>query len=102
VLRGEPAPSRTTLLHTPDRSAFVMATIDGLFEPAADVGDEVAAGDPAGRIWPVDDLARDCVELRFALGGTVLARRTMPMVTRGDYVCHVGRPMSDDEFRTAA
>ena len=102
ILSGASKPTRTTLLHTPGRAAFVMATIDGLFEPAAEVGAMVAAGDPAGRIWPVDDLARECVPLRFAVGGIVLARRTMPMVTRGDYVCHVGQPMTDDEFRTGA
>ena len=80
ALRGAPAPTRTALLHTPNRASFVMATIDGLFEPAADVGAEVEAGAAAGRIWPVDDLAREPVTLRFAAGGTVLARRTMPMV----------------------
>ncbi len=102
AIEGAPAPTRTTLLHTPNRAAFVMATIDGLFEPAADVGAEVEAGAPAGRIWPVDDLAREAVTLRFASGGTVLARRTMPMVVRGDYVCHIGQPMSDDQFRGGA
>jgi predicted deacylase len=99
VLSGAPRPTRTTLLHTPSRASFVMATIDGLFEHAAEVGASVKAGDLAGRIWPLDDLARDPVELRFAAGGTVLARRTMPMVTRGDYVGHVGEPMSDEQFR---
>jgi predicted deacylase len=102
VLAGAPGPTRTALLHTAGRSSFVMATIDGLFEYAADVGADVEGGDLAGRIWPVDDLARDPVLLRFAAGGTVLARRTMPMVTRGDYVCHVGQPMSDDQFRGGA
>ena len=34
--------------------------------------------------------------------GQVLARRTMPMVARGDYVRHVGRPMGDDEFRAGS
>jgi len=99
ALAGAPRPTRTTLLHTPGRAAFVMATIDGLFEPAVDVGAVVAAGDLAGTIWPIDDLARERVELRFAIGGTVLARRTMPIVARGHYVCHVGTPISDDDFR---
>ena len=99
VLTGAPRPTRTVFLHTPSRASYVMATIDGLFEHSADVGAEVQAGDLAGRIWPIDDLARPCVELRFAAGGTVIARRTMPMVTRGDYVCHVGVRVSDDRFR---
>jgi predicted deacylase len=99
VLSGAPRPTRTALLHTPSRASCVMATIDGLFEHSADVGAGVEAGDPAGWIWPIDDLTRDPVPLRFAVGGTVLARRTMPMVMRGDYVCHVGEPMSDEQFR---
>ena len=99
VLTGAPRPTRTMLLHTASRASYVMATIDGLFEHAVDVGADVEAGDLAGRIWPNDDLARDFVELRFAVGGMVLARRTMPMVTRGDYVCHVGKRLSDDQFQ---
>ena len=99
VLAGAPSPTRTVLLHTASRAFYVMATIDGLFEHSVDVGADVERGDLAGRIWPIDDLARDCVELRFAAGGTVLARRSMPMVTRGDYVCHVGERVSDDQFR---
>jgi predicted deacylase len=98
ALSGAPKPTRTALLHTAGRAAFVMATIDGLFEPTVDVGARVEAGDRAGTIWPVDDLTRESFELRFAVGGTVLARRTMPMVVRGDYVCHVGQPMTDDAF----
>ena len=56
---------------------------------SVDLGATVQAGDLAGQIWPVDDLARPPVAIRFAAGGVVLARRTMPMVVRGDYVCHV-------------
>jgi predicted deacylase len=70
-----------------------------LFEPAIDVDAVVAAGEVAGTIWPLDDLGRERVELRFTLGGRVLARRTTPIVSRGDYVCHVGVPISDDDFR---
>ena len=99
LLAGAPKPTRTVLLHAASRAFFVMAAIDGLFEHSVDVGASVEAGDLAGRIWPIDDLARPCVELRFAVGGTVLARRTMPMVTCGDYVCHVGERLSDDQFR---
>ena len=99
VLEGAPKPTRTALLHAASRKFFVMATIDGLFEPAVDLGAKVKDGDLAGRIWPIDDLGRARVDLRFAVSGTVLAQRTMPMVTRGDYVCHVGEPVSDEQFR---
>jgi predicted deacylase len=38
------------------------------------------------------------VEVRFAEAGMVMATRTMPMVKRGDTLCHTGVAMSDDEF----
>jgi len=100
ILRGAPSPTRTVLLQTQNRASYVMATIDGLFEHSVDLGALVEAGDLAGRIWPMDDLNRPPVAIRFTNAGIVLARRTMPMVVRGDYVCHVGEPMSDDDFRS--
>ena len=100
VLRGAPSPTRTVLLQTRNRASYVMATIDGLFEHSVDLGAVVEAGDLAGRIWPMDDLDRPSVAIRFTNAGIMLARRTMPMVVRGDYVCHVGEPMSDDDFRS--
>lgn len=98
ILRGEPEPTRTRIMRTASRDCFVMATIDGLYESCVGPGQEVAAGDLAGRIWPTDDLSRDPVEQRFAVGGTVLCCRTMPMVVRGDYLCHSGQPISDAQF----
>jgi len=102
ILRGAPSPTRTVLLQTRNRASYVMATIDGLFEHSVRLGALVEAGDLAGRIWPMDDLDRPPVAIRFTNAGIVLARRTMPMVVRGDYVCHVGEPMSDDDFRSGA
>ena len=55
---AQPNPTRTVLLQTPNRAPYVMATIDGLFEHSVDLGANVAAGDLAGQIWPMDDLAR--------------------------------------------
>jgi predicted deacylase len=77
-----------------------MARIDGLFEHAVDVGDDVEAGQLAGRIWPMDDPTREPVALTFDVGGTVLARRATPLVLAGDTVCHTGRRISDQEFMT--
>ena len=98
VLAGVAEPTSTSFRRTSSRECFVMAPIDGLFEPCVEPGSDVEAGAPAGRIWPTDDLARDPVELTFSLGGTVLCCRTMPMVTRGDYLCHTGVPILDVEF----
>jgi len=98
VLAGEAQSTQTALHHTSSAMCFVMATIDGLFEAAVGLGDTVAEGDLAGQIWPMDDLSREPVPLRFATGGRVLTLRTMPMVRRGDYVAHTGVPIGDDDF----
>jgi len=98
VLAGSAEHRRTRLLHTPSRAAHVMAPIDGLAETRVEVGQEVAAGDVAALVWPMDDLTRPPVEARFAVGGVVMARRTMPMVKRGDTLCHTGVAMPDGAF----
>jgi len=86
----EPA---TRFVETEGRRSHVMAPIDGVVEPVAEVGDGVTEGDLAAIIHPTDDLTRPPVEVRFAASGIVLARRTMPMVVRGDTLCHTGRPV---------
>ena len=98
ILAGDVLPTRTRIMRTASRACFVMASIDGLFETDVVPGQSVAAGDPAGRIWPMDDLTREPVEQVFAEAGTVLCCRTMPMVVRGDHLAHTGQPISDDDF----
>lgn len=98
VLAGTSLPTRTALHHTASSEAFVMAPIDGLFEANARLDASVVVGDLAGRIWPMDDLLRAPVPLHFGASGKVLCRRTMPMVRRGDYLCHTGHPITDLEF----
>jgi predicted deacylase len=100
VTDGAVATRRTSLIHVESRQSSVMARIDGLFEHAVDVGDDVEAGQLAGRIWPMDDPTREPVALTFDVGGTVLARRATPLVLAGDTVCHTGRRISDQEFMT--
>jgi predicted deacylase len=98
ALAGEARPSRTALHHTASADAYLMAPLDGLFEPARLLGDEVEAGQQAGLIWPMDDLAREPVPVRFGLSGRILCVRTMPMVRRGDFLLHTGALISDDAF----
>jgi predicted deacylase len=98
VLAGPGQPTRTSLFHTASADAFVMAPIDGLFEADAGLDAEVAAGDVAGQIWPMDDVSRAPVRVAFGAAGRVLCVRTMPMVRRGDYLGHTGHPITDQEF----
>ncbi len=98
VLAGTPRESRTALHHTAGPADFLMAPADGLFEAAFSLGDMVAEGQPAGRVWPMDDLTRPPVSVAFGAGGKVICARTMPMVRRGDFLGHLGRPIDDAAF----
>ncbi len=98
VLEGDVAGRTTSLIHVESRQSSVMAHIDGMLEHAVEVGAEVEAGQRAGRIWPMDDVSREPVDLKFSVGGVVLARRATPLVLAGDTICHTGRRISDDTF----
>jgi predicted deacylase len=98
ILAGSSLQKRTALHHTASAEAFVMAPIDGLFEACVPLDRTVTHGDLAGRIWPMDDLSRQPVAVHFGASGKVLCQRTMPMVRRGDHLCHTGHPITDKEF----
>lgn len=98
VLQGSAEGRRTRLVYVESRSTSVMAPVDGMLEHDVEVGDSVQAGACAGRIWPMDNPARMPVEMRFAKSGIVLARRTPPIVTAGDTVCHTGSAITDAEY----
>ena len=85
-----PQTDPTRLLRVHDRNDFVMATIDGIFEPSVCLGDDVQRGDVAGTLHPVDDPVRDAVTLRFNASGTVICRRVPARAVRGDYLFHLG------------
>jgi predicted deacylase len=98
VVAGPSRDTRTALHHTASSEAFVMAPINGLFEASARLDQDVAGGELAGHVWPMDDLSRPPVAVHFGAAGKVLCQRTMPMVRRGDYLCHTGHLVTDMEF----
>jgi predicted deacylase len=98
LLKGDAAGRRTSLVYVEGRRTFVTSPIDGMLEHVAEVGDEVEQGQLAGRVWPMDDPAREPTELHFPAAGTVLARRATPLLLAGDTICHTGRRINDEEF----
>lgn len=98
VLAGPASPMRTNLRFTSGADCYLMAPIDGLFEAEIGLGDVIIAGQPVGKIWPMDDLTRPPVVVTAMEAGEILCLRTMPMVKRGDYLLHTGAPMTDEEF----
>jgi len=72
-----------------DPDMYVFAFDDGLFEPACELGDVVAAGDSAGVILFPETPAREPVTLRFEAAGLLVCKRAMGRAKRGDCVAHL-------------
>ncbi|HSV82776.1 MAG TPA: succinylglutamate desuccinylase/aspartoacylase family protein [Ramlibacter sp.] len=73
--------------------AFVYASADGIFEAAAELGDQVRQGDLAGRIYFPETPLRDPVEARFATDGIVICERAVAPCQVGDCLFHLGQPV---------
>ncbi|MDQ0474379.1 succinylglutamate desuccinylase/aspartoacylase family protein [Labrys wisconsinensis] len=69
---------------------FVHADDDGVAEPLVELGEDVAAGQPAARIHTPEKPWAEPVTLRFARAGMVLCRRAPARVKRGDCLFHLG------------
>ncbi len=79
----EPA-SPTRFMTVRDHSAFVYSRDRGVFEPAADIGEEVVSGQLAGRIHFPDLPTREPETLFFESSGLVACRRFPSLSERGD------------------
>jgi predicted deacylase len=90
---GLPGGSTSRFLRTRDRRDFVMATMDGVFEPAVRLGDSVVAGQTAGVIYSVDNPEHPGETLSFNNWGVVMCRRVPARAQRGDYLFHLGDPV---------
>ena len=86
---GAPAPGATRLMEIKGPRYFVYAPDHGLFEPAVDLGQDVASGQLAGHVHFVDNPAREPVPCHFKADGMVICRRAMGRVERGDCVFHL-------------
>ncbi len=69
---------------------FVYAPDNGVFEPVADLGDQVKKGQVAGRIHFPETPWAPAVEFRFARDGYVLCKRVPSRAMRGDCLFHLG------------
>lgn len=76
--------SSTRFMRSLGKQAAVYAPESGLFEPHADIGEMIAAGDLAGQIHFPDSPMKDPVELRFSKAGMVNCRRFPTLTQRGD------------------
>ncbi|HET8729206.1 MAG TPA: N(2)-acetyl-L-2,4-diaminobutanoate deacetylase DoeB [Alphaproteobacteria bacterium] len=86
MIEGRPTapegPSR--LMHTPDGNSFVISADAGMYEILADVGSEVKAGDPIGRVHFFEDHGRQPSLYTAPIDGLVYARHVPGLIQRGD------------------
>lgn len=95
VLSGaEDAAPPPRVLAALSEAAFVYAADDGLFAPAVDLGDEVKAGDLAGRLLRPETPWAEAQEVRFEADGLVLCKRVPGRAERGDCLFHLGCPVA--------
>lgn len=94
VLEGTPPPARQTrqFLELAGPNAYVYATCEGVFEPFHANGTQVYAGQPAGQIHVVCDIAQSPVVLRYEIDGVVFARRHPGLVSPGNCCLVVASP----------
>jgi predicted deacylase len=91
VLASEPS-GDGRILELPGSSAYVFATMDGIFEPFHDNGREVRAGEPAGRIHCTWDPMRSPETLSYNADGILYGRRQPGRVWPGNCCLVVASP----------
>ena len=72
------------LLRVPGSEGFVLATVNGVFEPLHALGTEIHAGEAAGRIHNLADPSRPPETLFYAADGIVYGRRQPGRVVAGN------------------
>ncbi|MGH6924365.1 MAG: succinylglutamate desuccinylase/aspartoacylase family protein [Propylenella sp.] len=83
------------VMELPGPLAYVFATMDGIFEPFHAHGEEVRAGDPAGRIHTPWDPARPPETLTYQADGILYGKRQPGRVRPGNCCCVVAAPYRD-------
>ncbi|MBO9355774.1 succinylglutamate desuccinylase [Bordetella petrii] len=88
----EPAPATRLLSSLGPRHA-IYAPCAGLMEPLAQVGEAVRAGQPALRLYRLEDPLAPPLTLAFGADGIVSCRRFPTLCARGDGLFHLAAPL---------
>ena len=91
ILGGEPETAPSVMLDMPDARCFVTAERPGLLEPLVDLGAEVRAGQPVGRLWPADRSGIAPLPCHAALDGILAARHVPGLAQMGDCLAVVAQ-----------
>lgn len=84
-------PIEPQLIDVRPEECYVLAETAGLFEPLAQLGDDIAAGAAVGRLHRTD---KEPQLVRARTGGVVMARRSLARSAAGDWLYIIGRPVA--------
>lgn len=73
-------------------SAYVYAPVDGIFEPFHANGEQVSAGQPAGRVHQTWDITAEPTTLHYGIDGIVYGKRHPGRVSPGNCCVVVASP----------
>ena len=85
---GDPLPP-SRIMEIREASYYVYSPDYGIWEPLADLGDDVQAGQPAAAVYSQETPWRQPVTTCFEHSGTVVCRRVPGTVHRGDCLFHL-------------
>ncbi len=68
---------------------YVHAPEDGVFEPLAELGDEVEAGEPAALLHHPNTPGREPTQVSFGASGYLICKRVPALTRRGDCLFHL-------------
>ena len=86
-------PGQTRFFKVSGSRHYVYAYERGVYEPLAELGDLVVAGQPAARIHFPDTPLREPVTSFFAGAGQVVCKRAPAAVEHGDCLFHLAEPI---------
>ncbi|MBT4934078.1 MAG: N-alpha-acetyl diaminobutyric acid deacetylase DoeB [Rhodospirillaceae bacterium] len=84
-------PKETRLMETQEAESFVMAGIDGIYEPVIELGGDVSRGSLLGRIHGFDLLQTKPLPIESGVDGVLICRRAQGGVSAGDCVGLIAR-----------
>ena len=98
IVDGEPEQGPPTrFLNGINGSGYLSAPFSGIFEPCHQLGDEVTAGDLAGRLYSVEEVEREPREIHFERSGIIMVRRNGTRVMRGGHLFLVATEMERND-----
>jgi len=87
---AEPVRAAPRLMEATGMDYYVYAPDDGVFEPMADLGDDVTAGSTAGAVHFLETPWLEPSPVHFNCSGMIICKRIPGRVMRGDCLYHLG------------